>query len=87
MSTLNVRFVTADRTVWEGEASQVVAPGIDGSFGILPHMQPVLSILAKGLVKITGADGAVTEREVGGGFISVDHDIVTIGVDYADSVS
>ncbi len=83
--TLEVTFVTADRTVWTGRAKAVIVPAIDGSMGILPQMQPTLSILDKGLVRITGEDGEITERAVHGGFVSVDEDVVTIGVDEAVS--
>lgn len=84
MSTLEVTFVSADRTVWSGRAAQVVVPAADGSMGILPRMQPTLAILDRGAVRIIGEDGEVTERAVDGGFVSMDHDVVTIAVDHAD---
>lgn len=83
MSSLTVTFVTADRTVWTGQAAQVVVPAADGSMGILPQMQPTLAILDHGKVRIIDESGSVTEREVSGGFVSVDQDVVTIGVDEA----
>ena len=83
MSALDVTFVTADRTVWTGQAAQVVVPAVDGSMGILPQMQPTLAILDHGRIRIIDQDGSVTEREVHGGFVSVDSDVVTIGVDDA----
>ncbi|MBK0330356.1 F0F1 ATP synthase subunit epsilon [Brachybacterium halotolerans subsp. kimchii] len=84
MSTLEVTFVSADRTVWSGSAAQVVVPAADGSMGILPRMQPTLAILERGAVRIIGEDGEVTERAVDGGFVSMDRDVVTIAVDHAD---
>ena len=87
MSALEVTFVTADRTVWTGKASQVVVPAIDGSMGILPQMQPTLAILGDGIVKITDEDGHADERSVSGGIVSVDSDVVTIGVDDAEAVA
>ena len=87
MSALEVTFVTADRTVWTGQASQVVVPAIDGSMGILPQMQPTLAILGDGIVKITDEDGHADERTVSGGFVSVDSDVVTIGVGGAEAVA
>ena len=83
MSTLEVTFVTADRTVWSGRAAQVVVPAADGSMGILPQMQPTLAVLDRGLVRIIAESGEVTERDVAGGFVSVDSDVVTIAVDEA----
>ena len=87
MSALEVTFVTADRTVWTGQASQVVVPAIDGSMGILPQMQPTLAILGTGTVRIHDLDGHVDERSVEGGFVSVDSDVVTIGVDDAEAAA
>lgn len=84
MSALEVTFVTADRTVWTGTAAQVVVPAYDGSMGILPQMQPTLAVLDRGLVRIIAEDGSVTQRRVQGGFVSVDADVVTIGVDEAE---
>ena len=86
MSALEVTFVTADRTVWTGQAAQVVVPAVDGSMGILPQMQPTLAILGTGSVRIISQDGSVEELSVEGGFVSVDSDVVTIGVDDAKPV-
>ncbi|WP_114855328.1 F0F1 ATP synthase subunit epsilon [Brachybacterium sp. YJGR34] len=85
MSALDVTFVTADRTVWTGRAAQVVVPAVDGSMGILPQMQPTLAILGDGAIRIVDESGAVEERIVHGGFVSVDSDVVTIGVDDAET--
>lgn len=87
MSSLEVTFVTADRTVWSGEAAQVVVPAADGSMGILPQMQPTLAVLDQGLVRIIDQSGQATERSVVGGFVSVDSDVVTIAVDDAELIA
>lgn len=84
MSALEVTFVTSGRTVWSGQAAQVVVPAADGSMGILPQMQPTLAVLGDGQVRIIDADGSVAERTVHGGFVSVDSDRVTVGVDDAE---
>ena len=77
MSQLQVELVAADRQVWSGVAQQVSARSIDGDIGILPGHSPLLVILAQGEVRIHGEDGVQTAR-VDGGFLSVDHDRVTI---------
>lgn len=86
MSSLEVTFVTADRTVWSGHAAQVVVPAADGSMGILPQMQPTLAVLGRGLVRIISEGGGVEQHNVVGGFVSVDGDVVTIAVDDAEHV-
>src|SRR5699024_12257740 len=77
-SWIAVTFVTADRTVWTGQAAQVVVPAADGSMGILPQMQPTLAVLERGLVRISDESGQATERSVVGGFVSVGTEVVTI---------
>ena len=74
---LTVELVAADRKVWSGEASRVVARTTDGEIGILPGHAPLLGVLVAGEVRIAGEGEQVT-AQVDGGFLSVDHDRVTI---------
>lgn len=77
MSSLNVELVAADRKVWSGEASMVRARSTEGEIGIMPGHTPLLGVLIEGDVIIHGADGDQTAT-IDGGFLSVDHDNVTI---------
>lgn len=81
MATLAVEIVAPDRVLWEGEASMVSAPASDGSLGVLPGHQPVLAVLRSGIVKITTTAQETVEIEVDGGFLSVDHNTVTVVLD------
>jgi F-type H+-transporting ATPase subunit epsilon len=74
---LTVELVAADRRVWSGEAAQVLARTTDGEIGILPGHAPLLGLLVEGEVKISAEEGPVIAN-VGGGFLSVEHDRVTI---------
>lgn len=78
---LHVEVVATDRTVWSGSATAISAPAADGSIGILTGHQPVLAVLRAGKVDITPNEGDKVELEVAGGFVSVDHDTVTIVID------
>lgn len=78
---LKVEMVSADRTWWSGEALSVGAPAADGDLGVLPGHQPLLAVLRPGMIKVRPAAGEPVEMQVSGGFISVDHDAVTIVVD------
>ena len=84
MSQLQVELVAADRKVWEGEASQVSARSIDGDLGILPGHTPILCVLVEGDIKIHG-EGGVRTATINGGFLSVDHDRVTILAEAVDA--
>ncbi|WP_427869279.1 F0F1 ATP synthase subunit epsilon [Leucobacter luti] len=79
MAALNVSVVSADREVWKGEASQVIAKTVEGEIGILRGHEPMLAILAEGgQVRLTTAGGEKVGVDAEGGFLSVDHDNVTI---------
>ena len=84
LMALTVELVAADRKVWEGEASQVSARSIDGDLGILPGHTPILCVLAEGEVRVN-TDGAWRTAVVDGGFLSVDHDRVTIVAESVDA--
>ncbi|MBR7743718.1 F0F1 ATP synthase subunit epsilon [Phycicoccus sp. BSK3Z-2] len=83
MAALQVELVAADRKVWEGEASQVSARSTEGELGVLPGHQPMLCVLAEGEVRIDA--GGWKTAVVDGGFISVDHDRVTIVAETVDA--
>lgn len=80
---LTVELVAADRKVWDGEATRVLARTTDGDIGILPGHAPMLGVLVQGEVRIAG-EGADVVATVDGGFLSVDHDRVTIVAESAE---
>ena len=51
---LTVELVAADRKVWDGKAALVSARTSDGEIGILPGHAPLLGVLVKGDVRISG---------------------------------
>lgn len=75
---LQVQLVAADRQVWSGEASMVSVRTTEGSLGVLAGHEPLLSLLADGPVTITPSSGQPVVADVDSGFLSVDHDLVTI---------
>lgn len=80
---LHVEVVSADRVVWSGEADQVVTRTTEGDVGILPRHQPMLALLVPNAVEIFSSSGTREVIAVDGGFISVDHDRVSILSEYA----
>ncbi len=78
MAELKVSVVSADREVWSGQAKQIIARTTEGEIGILPGHVPILAILAQGEVRVTPVDGAVITASADDGFLSVEHDTVTI---------
>jgi len=49
--------VTPERLLMSGAAEQVVVPGAEGDFSVLPGHAPVISTLRPGIIEITLADG------------------------------
>lgn len=76
--TLRVELVSADSSVWSGEAKMVVAKTVEGEIGLLPGHEPMLAILASGEVRVTLADGNTLAASAEDGFLSVEHDVVTV---------
>ena len=80
--TLHVDIVSAEASIFSGEASMVVAPGEGGELGILPEHMPLLTRIKPGTVRIQPAAG--NEEEViyvSGGMMEVQPDKVTILAD------
>lgn len=78
---LQVEVVSRGGHLWHGVGTQVRIPVPDGSLGILPGRQPLLTMLTEGEVLVDAPDGRHT-FEVNGGFASVDSDFVTVVADH-----
>lgn len=87
MAALQVSIVSADNEVWSGTASMIVARTTEGDIGILPGHEPVLAILGEGEVRVTVADGKPIVVNAADGFLSVEHDTVTVVARNAELVS
>ena len=88
MAELTVSVVSADKEIWTGAASMVVAKTTEGEIGILPGHEPLLAILSAGEVRITTAAGGASVRaNAADGFLSVEHDTVTIVARTAELVA
>jgi len=75
---LQVELVAADRVVWSGQASQVIARTVDGDLGVLVGHAPLLSLLDAGVVEIVTPDDRIVRAAVAGGFLSIADNRVSI---------
>lgn len=78
MASLSVSLVSAEKEVWSGEASLVVAKTVIGEIGFMAGHEPVLAILAEGEVRITREDGTKVVANAQDGFLSMADNEVTI---------
>ena len=77
-NTLHVEVVAEDAAVWSGEAKMVIAKTVEGEIGLLPGHEPMLAILAGGEVRITLPAGEIIKASAEDGFLSVEHNVVTV---------
>ena len=82
---LQVRVVSPDRIVFDGEASGLVAPAWDGQVGILPGHAPMLALIGSGELAVDRPGGGSDTFHVAGGVLKVDKDQVTLLTEYAGS--
>jgi F-type H+-transporting ATPase subunit epsilon len=83
MSSLKLDIVTAERVVYSEDVDTVIAPGVEGQLGILPHHAPLMTILQAGeLVVRRGREEDI--MAISGGFMEVRPDRVIILADSAE---
>ena len=80
---MQVEVVSADRVVWSGASSNIIAKTVEGEIGVLPGHAPLLGVLEPSAVVITTEDGGRVVVAVGGGFISVSQGRVSVLSEYA----
>ncbi|MBT3163581.1 F0F1 ATP synthase subunit epsilon [Streptomyces sp. Vc74B-19] len=81
---LHVALVAADREVWSGEATLVVARTTSGDIGVMPGHQPLLGVLESGPVTIRTPEGGTVVAAVHGGFISFADDKLSLLAETAE---
>jgi F-type H+-transporting ATPase subunit epsilon len=81
--TIHVEVVTAEQSLYSGEANMVEAPGALGQLGILPHHAALLTTLKPGQLEIRN-EGAEETFFVSGGFLEVSNNRVTVLADSAE---
>ena len=76
--TFKFELITPERMVLSADASQVLVPGFEGEFTVLPGHAPVISALRPGVVDAALADTRKVRVFVKGGLAEVDADRVTV---------
>ncbi len=77
---LNLRIVSPEEIVYNGDVESVKVPGILGSFEILNNHAPIISALQKGLVEYVNSDGR-HQMTINGGFVEVQKNHVSLCVE------
>jgi len=83
MAMTRLEIVTAERVIFSDDVDVVVAPGVEGQLGILPHHAPLMTMLLPGELRVRKG------REefflaISGGFLEVRPDRVIVLADAAE---
>ena len=84
MATIHVDVVSAEESIFSGEAKFVALPGEMGELGIYPRHTPLITRIKPGAVRIARADNGEEEFVfVAGGILEVQPNTVTVLADTA----
>ncbi len=84
MATIHVDVVSAEESIFAGEAEFVVLPGEAGELGIYPKHTPLITRIRPGVVRIKQSGKADEDQVfVAGGLLEVQPNVVTVLVDTA----
>jgi F-type H+-transporting ATPase subunit epsilon len=82
-NTIQVEVVSAEESIFSGQAKFVALPGEAGELGIYPRHTPLITRIRPGSVRIEKEDGSEEFVFVAGGILEVQPDCVTVLSDTA----
>lgn len=82
-SMIRLELVTPERLLVSEEVDEVIAPGYEGEFGVLPEHTAYLAILSIGVLRYRKGN-SVMKVAVGGGFAEVGPERVIVMADVAE---
>src|SRR5262245_27610174 len=82
--TFHLEVVTPDRVVLEDEATELVAPGVEGYLGVMANHAPMVTELGVGELRYTDTHRQQHRLAVSGGFMQVGGNRTTVLADSAE---
>jgi F-type H+-transporting ATPase subunit epsilon len=80
-----LRVVSVERSLFEGEVEFIIANGADGELGVMARHAPLMTVLKPGSLRIQEVMGGQEQvLFVGGGFLEVLPELVTVLADVAE---
>ncbi|MEK9622818.1 MAG: ATP synthase F1 subunit epsilon [Alphaproteobacteria bacterium] len=76
--TTFMELVTPARIMAQKDVQMVVAPGVEGLFGVLPRHAPLLADLTRGVVEVHEGGKVIDRYMIDGGLADVSGESVTI---------
>ena len=84
---LHFALVSPARELFASEVDHVIAPGIEGEFGVLANHAPFMTILKDGIVKVLCHNEEDKNFFLRGGFADVTHEGLTVLAEEAIDLS
>jgi F-type H+-transporting ATPase subunit epsilon len=81
--SIRLEIITPERVIYSGEVNVVIAPGVEGQLGILPHHAPLITMLQAGELRVRKGEEE-TCIAVFGGFLEIRPDRVIVLADAAE---
>ncbi len=77
-----LKLITPERTIFEGEIQELIAPTVNGEIAILPHHMNLVTQISDGevTIKTAGKDQHIAVTQ---GFLEIQHDTVSLLADFA----
>lgn len=70
-STFYLEMVSPQDIFFSGNAQQIILPGLDGAYGVLPNHEPMVTAIMAGIVRFQDGEGAWHEAVVSDGCVEV----------------
>lgn len=83
MAAIRLDIVTTERAIYSEEVDMIIAPGVEGQLGILPHHTPLMTTLQAGELRVKKG-GEEFSLVISGGFLEVRPDRVVVLADAAE---
>jgi len=80
---MRVTIISPEKSIFDGDATAVVAPAYDGEVGILPRHAPFMTLLGEGKLVVREGNRSWTFA-VMGGFLQVTDNAVTVVAEHAE---
>jgi F-type H+-transporting ATPase subunit epsilon len=76
--TFKFELVSPERLLVSADVREVLVPGSEGDFTVLPNHAPLIAMLRPGILRVPGLDGALREIYVRGGLADVGPDSLIV---------
>ena len=69
--TIRLEVASPERSVFEGDVSDLLAPAVDGYLGVLPGHAPLVTVLGSGVLSFVSGEGEKRYLMVQGGLMEI----------------